>query len=162
MDPRLPAFSDLLTNRLSNLREFHRIDSFQEMSEQLLKPILGRMANLVSGPNGWMAQTGAADLPCIADMLYYSTAETLLLATHLPTQVKLFVKDTQRDFLHFTQKYSKENSVHSALIQQQAQQRAFLSAAGQGHYLVRLYPKGNRRSIHWARTSAVAPISWLF
>jgi hypothetical protein len=52
MDPRLPAFSDLLTDRLSNLREFHRIDSFQEMSEPLLKPILGRMANLVSGPNG--------------------------------------------------------------------------------------------------------------
>jgi hypothetical protein len=106
MDPRLPSFSDLLTDRLSNLREFHRIDNFQEMSEQLLKPILGRMANLVSGPNGWMVQKSAAYLPCLADMLYYSTAETLLLATHLPTQVKLFVKDTQRDFLHFTQKYS--------------------------------------------------------
>jgi hypothetical protein len=128
MDPRLPAFSDLLTDRLSNLREFHRIDNFQEMSEQLLKPILGRMANLISGPNGWMSQKDAAYLPCIADMLYYSTADSLLLATHLPTQVKLFVKDTQSDFLHFTQKYSKENSVHTALIQQQAQLSAAMGA----------------------------------
>ena len=83
-------------------------------------PILGRIANLISGPNGWMSQKEAAYLPCSADMLYYSTADSLLEATHLPIQVKLFVKDTQRDFLQFKQKYSKENSVHSALIQQQA------------------------------------------
>ena len=128
MDPTLPFFSDLLIDRLSNMREFHRIDKYQEMSEQILKPILGRTANLISGPNGWMQQKGVDYLPCIADMLYYSTADTLLLAKHLPTQVKMFVKDTQRDILLFTQKYQKENSVHSALIQQQAQLSAQLGA----------------------------------
>jgi hypothetical protein len=120
MDPRLPSFSELLKEKLSNLREFHRIEKYQEMSEELVKPILGRVANLIGGPNGWMSQKEAAYLPCIADQLYYSTADSLLEATHLPIQVKLFVKDTQRDFLQFKQKYSKENSVHSALIQQQA------------------------------------------
>jgi hypothetical protein len=32
MDPTLSSFSDLLIGRLSNLREFHRIDKYQEMS----------------------------------------------------------------------------------------------------------------------------------
>jgi hypothetical protein len=94
MDPTLPSFSELLIGKLSNLREFHRIDKYQEMSEQILKPIMGRTANLISGPNGWMQQKGAAYLPSIAVMIYYSTPDTLLPAKHLPTHVKLFVKDT--------------------------------------------------------------------